>query len=130
MIGIDTNVLVRYATRDDPHQVALADRLLDRRTPDDPAFIATTVLVEVWWVLGRAYSQPAAQRIELLDTVLASPEVVVESADLVRAALARAKAGADFADAVIAITSERAGCDRTMTFDMAAAERAGMTLLN
>ena len=55
MIAVDTNVIARYLVRDDPAQAAAADRILDARSAADPAFVARIVLVELVWVLRRAY---------------------------------------------------------------------------
>lgn len=129
MIGVDTNVLVRYLVHDDPDQTPQARALFHALTPEEPGYLSVTVLVETWWVLGRAYSVSAAGRVALLESLLGIPELVVEARDGIQSALTRAKSGADFADAVIAVSAERAGCDRTVTFDKNAARDAGMTLL-
>lgn len=129
MIGVDTNVVVRYLTHDDPDQTPAARQIFRDLSADAPGFVSMTVLVETWWVLRRSYSTSAATCVDLLELLLGSPELVVESRDIARKALVRAKAGADFADAVIAVSGERAGCERTMTFDKRAAQTAGMTLV-
>lgn len=129
MIGIDTNVLVRYVVRDDESQTALADGLIDGFTADEPGLVPLIALVECWWVLGRAYSLPDDRRREFVEALLTSQELRVERSDTVRAALRRTADGADFADALIAQAATEAGCATVMTFDRRAARSAGMQLL-
>ncbi|WP_159622072.1 PIN domain-containing protein [Ruania rhizosphaerae] len=129
MIGIDTNVLVRYVVRDDESQTALADELVDRLTSERRGFISLIVLMETWWVLSSAYTFPAARRVAFVEALLSSEELMVEAADTVRKALSPVRAGADLADAVIAQVGAENGCDATMTFDRRAAQRAGMQIL-
>jgi predicted nucleic-acid-binding protein len=61
MIGLDTNVLVRYLTQDNPPQARLATELIERRLSEqDPGFISVVAMVETVWVLDRAYGLSAA----------------------------------------------------------------------
>ncbi|GAA1727113.1 PIN domain-containing protein [Isoptericola hypogeus] len=129
MIAIDTNVLVRYAVRDDPEQTALADELIDAFTTEEPGLVTLIVLVECWWVLGSSYSHPSDRRREFVEALLATQEIRVERNDTVRAALRRTSDGGDLADALIAQTAAEAGCTTVMTFDKGAARSAGMQLL-
>lgn len=129
MIGLDTNVLIRYTVRDDPSQTALADGVIDGLDASNPAFVPLIVVVECWWVLGRAYGYPTEQRQGFVDALLTSEELLVESPDALRAALRGTRDGADLADALIAHAATTAGCERTLTFDRGAARRAGMQLL-
>ena len=70
MIGLDTNILVRYLTQDDAVQSAKATEILERRlTPKNPGFVSVVVMVETVWVLDRAYGlavQEIAATIERL----------------------------------------------------------------
>jgi predicted nucleic-acid-binding protein len=130
VIGLDTNVLVRYAIRDDATQARMADRLIEACTADDPGHVSHVALVELWWVLTSAYGQDRLRVAAFIDRLLTTATIAVQSPDLVHAALRAVNAdGADFADAMIAVTDAADGCDRTMTFDRKAARRAGMTLL-
>jgi predicted nucleic-acid-binding protein len=129
VIGLDTNVLIRYVVRDDAEQTRLADELVDGFTTDSPGFVPVLVLVECWWVLDRAYSYPVDRRRAFVEALLASQEVRVDQADAVRAALRATHDGADLADALIAVIALEAGCERIMTFDRRAARAAGMTRL-
>lgn len=129
MIGLDTNVLLRYAVRDDARQTKLADQLFAVLDVETPGYLSHTVLVEVWWVLRRAYEFPVAQCRDFFGILIDAREFRVEAPDLARAALQRTIDGADFADALVAETAKGAGASATMTFDRNAAEHAGMTLL-
>lgn len=129
MIGLDTNVLVRYVARDDPGQTAKADALLDRLSRDEQGFVAVLVVAELHWTLIRAYRYTRGQSAEVIANLLASAELVVQDAALVRSALGAAGEGADFADALIASSAAAAGCGTTKTFDRRAARLPGMSLL-
>ena len=51
MIGLDTNILVRYLAQDDAEQAKRANRIIDRLTPENPGFVPLVALVELVWVL-------------------------------------------------------------------------------
>ncbi len=129
MIGLDTNVLVRYAVRDNARQTAVADRLIEALDAEMPGFLSHVVLAETWWVLRRAYGFPAERCRAFLATLLDVREIQVQDSDLVRVALDRASEGADFADALVTVQAEASGATATVTFDRRAAKHAGMTLL-
>lgn len=122
MIGLDTNVLVRYIAQDDPEQSAVATRLIESFTAETPGFISTVTLVETVWVLTRAYRTPKAAIVVIVEGLLRARDMVVESAETHYLALGVFQAAsADYADAVIAQTGKLAGCEGTMTFDRRAA---------
>lgn len=129
MIGLDTNVLVRYFTQDDEAQAERANEIVRGLTESDPGFITVIALAETWWVLRGAYAADRGTVIGVLKGLLDSKEIVIEHADTVRRSLGRTDRGADFADALIHERSVDAGCQRTVTFDVRAAERAGMDLV-
>jgi predicted nucleic-acid-binding protein len=119
MKGVDTNVLVRYITRDDPTQERAASRFLESaRTRSEPVFVNVIVLCELVWVLGRAYEYSRAEVAAVIGRVLATEQIVVEDADLAWLALSDFKASkADFADCLIGRKNQRLGCDATVTLD-------------
>ena len=56
MIGLDTNILIRYLTQDDPIQSLRATEIIERRlTEENPGFVSIVAMVETVWVLDRAY---------------------------------------------------------------------------
>lgn len=129
MIGLDTNVLVRYLMQDDPRQSSRVNRLIEALTPDTPAFLTLVSLVELVWVLESAYGLKRQAVADALDGILRTREFRLDRADLVwRATRAYRSGPADFSDALIRYISETAGCESVLTFDRAAA-KSGMTLI-
>jgi len=130
MIGLDTNVLVRYIVQDDPKQSAKATRLIESLTAAEPGFVSVIALVELVWVLSSFYGWSRDQVAQTLDLLLRSKELIIDRADLVLKAVRVFRAGsADFADCLIERTGAAAGCRQTMTFDVGASKSAGMTLV-
>lgn len=131
MIGLDTNVLIRYLTQDDPDQAARATRVVEQELKvDSPGFIGLVVLAETAWVLQRLYSATFDEIHETVTDLLGSRTIVVENRDVVARALALSKqSSCGFADAIIAASALTASCDKVVTFDRGAV-RAGMTLVD
>lgn len=129
MIGLDTNVLVRYLVQDDPAQAAAASAVIDRLTENDPGYLSLVTVVELHCVLRRAYTISPARCGELIEGLLDSRELRVDQAATVRAALTASRDGLDFADALIAELGRAAGCEHTVTFDRQAATSTAMRLL-
>lgn len=130
MIGLDTNVLVRYIMQDDPKQSPKASALMESLTPDNPGFITLVSVVELYWVLTSCYGVNGQQVKQVLEVLLRTKQIIVDRADQVLRALRVFDDGkADFADCLIERTAVTAGCEQTMTFDVAAARHAGMTLI-
>ena len=125
MIGLDTNVLVRYIMQDDTKQAAKATALVESLTAEVPGFVSLVSVVELGWVLSSSYELTREQVAQTLDLLLRTKQVVVDRADQVLSALRVFKTGlADFADCLIERTAAHAGCERTMTFDAGAAKTA------
>lgn len=130
MIGLDTNVLVRYIMQDEPRQSAKAARLIESLDVNNPGFVSLVTVVELYWVLSSCYELSREQASRALDAMIRSKQLVVERSDLVIRALRAHGAGkADFADCLIERSAVAAGCGQTMTFDGRAAQHAGMTLI-
>lgn len=131
MIGLDTNVLVRYVAQDDPTQSPKATRLIESLTVDAPGYISVVSVVELVWVLTGCYASTKGNICEVLETLLRTKEIVVAHADTVWKALRLFKEGkADFADCLIERSANEAGCGYTATFDRDAAEHCGMRLID
>ena len=130
MPGIDTNVLVRYLVRDDPEQAQAARVLLEGLTPDNPGFISREVLVEMVWVLRRAYRFSRPQIAFVLDQLGSTDGLIVEAGDDVAHAATRySMGGADFSDLMILAAAERAGYRPLYTFDRALGRVDGAELV-
>lgn len=130
MIGLDTNVLVRYIMQDDTAQAEKATRLLESLSDAEPGFVTLVSVVELVWVLSSCFDLTRGQVAQALDALLRARQLVVDRADQVMRALRTYRSSsADFADCLIERTAASAGCARTMTFDVGAAKAAGMTLI-
>lgn len=131
MIGLDTNVVVRYLTQDDSKQSPIATRLMEKTlSSDEPGFISLVVLAEVVWVLVSLYSVDKAGVTEVVSGLLTTEQLRVEAAELVWRAKRRYEGSkADFSDALIAECAVDAGCKRSVTFDRTAAATSGFELL-
>ncbi len=123
MIGLDTNVLVRYIVEDDEKQARIATRIIDARTPADPGFVSHLVLVELTCVLASCYDADKATLIAVIEQLLQTKQLVVEEVETVWHALQDyKKATADFSDCLISRKHQGAGCSITLTFDKAASK--------
>ena len=131
MTGLDTNVLVRYFAQDEPKQAAAARRLIETRlTRENPGHVNVVTLVETCWVLKRLYAAGREEVAQVVENLLAAPNVVVERRAVVRKALQNHAASASgFSDCLIAQLNLDAGCANTLTFDRAAAKFDGFELL-
>jgi predicted nucleic-acid-binding protein len=130
VIGIDTNVLVRFLVQDDAEQGAAAAALIDGLTEAEPGFVSREVMVELVWVLERAYRLSRSDICMALDGLLEAQDLVIEAADRVALASDRyRKGGAGFADQMVALAGLGAGARETVTFDRKAAGLPGMRLL-
>lgn len=110
MIGLDTNVLVRYIMQDDATQSLKAAKLMESLTVDEPGFVSLVSVVELGWVLSSSYDLDRGQVVRALDLLLRTKTVVIDRADEVMKALRVFRASsADFADCLIERTAASAG---------------------
>jgi len=130
MIGLDTNILVRYLTQDDPMQSPKAREIIERRlTEEKPGFISIVAMVESVWVLERAYRLTPHEIVGAVERMLQTDVLVVENEQEVFTAMIALKDGqGSFADAVIAALGARMGCSCTLTFDRKALRLPGFEL--
>lgn len=119
MIGLDTNILVRYLIQDDPIQSTKATEIIERRlSVVNPGFVSVVVMAEIVWVLDRAYGLTDAEIAAAIERMLQAEVLVVENEQEVFVAMVTLKQGkGTFADALIAELGARAGCSNTLTFD-------------
>ena len=134
MIGLDTNVLVRYMAQDDPKQSAVATRLIEKElSPAEPGFISAVVLAELCWVLTRLYSASADELIATIEDLLNTPQLHLDRRDVVIATVQHVRssksAKSGLVDALIVQLAASEGCLRTVSFDKVAVRSAGMVLL-
>ena len=130
MIGLDTNILVRYIMQDDPTQSPKASKLIESLDGDNTGYITHVCVIELYWVLTSSYELTGKQVAQALEAILRTRQLLVERSDQVMRALRVFAAGkADFADCLIERSASGAGCTQTMTFDVGASKHAGMTLI-
>jgi predicted nucleic-acid-binding protein len=129
MIGLDTNILVRFITQDDPRQSKITNELFARRlTADAPGFVSVVTMAELAWVLARAYRFPDKDVASAIERILQTESLVVEhEQEVFRAMLALGDGDGAFADALIAALNLRAGCSSTLTFDRRALRLPGFS---
>jgi predicted nucleic-acid-binding protein len=130
VIGLDTNILVRYLADDDRTQSPKAAALIQSFTRETPGFISLATMLETVWVMESLYGSTRDEVVSIITRLLQAESFRVESSLTLRAALrVYANGKADFADCVIAESSRSQGATQTMTFDKLAARDAGMMLL-
>lgn len=130
MIGLDTNVLIRYLVQDDEAQASAAEDVIDTLTPAVPGFISIVALAEIAWVLRSVYRVPDAEILPIVEGFLSAEEIRVQHPDVVRRAVGTARLeSVGFADALIGCLGELEACTTTMTFDRRAAGASTMTLI-
>ena len=131
MIGLDTNILIRYLTQDDRAQSAKATEILEHRlTQNNPGFVSVVAMVETVWVLDRAYGLTAQEIATAVEQLLQVEVLAIENEQEVFTVMVALKQGrGSFADALIAELGARAGCTRTLTFDQKAIRLPGFELV-
>ena len=131
MIGLDTNVLVRYLTQDDPAQTRAATRLIEHQIPaSEPGLILSIVLAETLWVLGDLYRATNIELIDCVERLLKTRQFEIQHrAAITRAAGLARSAKCGVTDCLIAEIAAAKGCTHVATFDKKAAKTRGYALL-
>ena len=124
MIGLDTNVLVRYIVRDDDEQSGAATRLIESKcTADNPGLVSSIVMCELAWVLTRGYGYRREMVGRVIRRILLVQELQVKNAEMAWQAVRLFGQGkADFADYRIGISNREGKAEVTYTFDLMAVE--------
>ncbi|MEJ1937357.1 type II toxin-antitoxin system VapC family toxin [Nostoc sp. NIES-2111] len=130
MIGLDTNVLLRAITGDDPVVTPLAEGVLSGLTDAKPGVVNGVVLAELAWPLRTRYGYARTEIAGIIERLTARSAIHVGDRDAVMAAITRSREeGLDFADALIGELNRSAGCSTTLTFDQKAARSTAFTLV-
>ena len=131
MIGLDTNVIIRYVAQDDTRQSAAATRLMEKSlSADNPGFVTLVTMCEIAWVLAECYAADRERIRSVLAGLLETRQIVVESAEVAwRALRAWQGSAADFSDALIGEVARSAGAAKVLTFDKSAARLPSFELL-
>jgi len=119
MIGLDTNIIIRYLTQDDSEQSKYAEYIIETELDSqNQGFISIIVLVEVIWVLKSCYQQGKSDLCFIIESLLTTKQLMVEKTDFAYKALRMwQKGNGDYSDALIATLSQENGCLYTLTFD-------------
>ena len=119
MIGLDSNILVRYLTQDDPVQSKRAADIIEHRLSlTNPGFLSVVVIAETVWVLDRAYGFSAEDIVAAIELTLQIEVLVVENEpEVFTAMIALKESPGSFPDALIGALGAKAGCAATLTFD-------------
>lgn len=123
MIGLDTNVLVRLITLDDPFQASRAAKIIEKQcTQNQPGFVSLVTIVELVWVLDSFYQFTSSQIAAAIERILQIGTLSVQNERQVYTAMFALRTGtASFDDALIGAIGAWAGCPTTLTFDRKAA---------
>jgi len=124
MIGLDTNVVLRYLLQDDPEQARQANEIFDGLLSElKPGFLSLACVLEIVWVLRSLMRQDPSQIAAHLERLLAADSLAVQNEQQVfEAAFALKRRTGEFEDALIGALDAWAGCEKTLTFD----RRAGL----
>lgn len=115
MIALDTNILIRFITRDDPKQAAQVDRFL--RVSKEEFFVGVPVVLELVWLLDRHFGYARSEIVHVLRAFYDRRDFVFEDEAQVMAAVSAFENGADFADRLIVEGARSSGCSKLVTFD-------------
>jgi predicted nucleic-acid-binding protein len=123
MIGVDTNILIRYLTQDHPSQSKLVNLLFENSEKHN-------TLCEVIWVLESCYEQSKEIIMTTIETMLKTPSLKFEHEGIIGIALLEfITSSADFTDCLIAKYNLKYGCNCTYTFDKNASKIEGFRVL-
>jgi predicted nucleic-acid-binding protein len=127
MLGVDTNVLVRYLIRDDQPQYERARHLINREVAKgEPVLVSLLVLLETEWVLRSRYEMAKADIVTAFSAMLDTADLNFEDEPSIETAVYSWKEStADLADCLIEARNRRLGCRATATFDGRALKLAG-----
>jgi len=119
MVGLDTNVILRYLLQDDPQQAPLANHIVDQvLSEQNPGLISLVTVLEIVWVLRSLLQQTPAEIATHLEHLLAADSLEVQNEQQVFEAVFALKGGTgEFEDALIGALNAWAGCLHTLTFD-------------
>ena len=122
MIGLDSNVVVRYLAQGDAVQSAKATQLFEHGlTEEEPGFVSVVTMAETAGVLERIYGLTAGELAAAIERMLEVNVLVVENEQEVFTAMTAVKEGrGSFADALIGALGVKMGCSHTVTFDQKA----------
>jgi len=131
VIGIDTNILIRYIVQD-TDEAKLATAYLEQKcSSENPGFVCLIVLCEIVWVLRKAYKYDKSIVVPILYRLMTTKELEIENTVVAWRAYEEYKNGnADFSDYVIGLVCRRGDAHPVVTFDRKAASNSLFILLD
>lgn len=130
MIALDTNILVRFLTKDDPPQSILVRAVMLSLTAQNPAWVGLAVMQQLVWVLTSIFGASRSDVVTVLKLFLTRKELLLEQSDVVRHSVRIYEdPKVEFSDCLISASAQAAGFKQILTFDQLAAKTAGMTLV-
>jgi predicted nucleic-acid-binding protein len=122
MIGIDTNILIRYFTQDNLEQAQIVEQIIDNyANSPNSMFVNNIVMCELIWVLERGYKYSKEEIGQVIKQMLSTEEFAFENQELLWLTLNQyIQNKLDFSDALIGELNKACGCAKTLTFDQAA----------
>jgi predicted nucleic-acid-binding protein len=130
VIGLDTNVLVRYLVEDDEAQTRAAKEVMNGLSASNPGWVSLVVLAELVWSLKKTYKLSKDGIVNVVEGLLASKDLLIEASEKVQyALLLHRNSRAGFADCLLWVNARDAGCQKVVTFDRVAARDLGMELI-
>jgi predicted nucleic-acid-binding protein len=131
MIGLDTNILVRFLTQDDPVQSSRTRQIIERQlTEENPGFVSLAAMLETAWVLEKIYKLSDQEVAEAIKGILQIDTLFIQNEQEVYTATVILQTGrGSFADALINALGTWAGCASTLTFDRKASRLQGFELI-
>jgi len=131
VIGLDTNLLIRFLVRDDENQAQVIRTLLiEAEEKNETFFVPISVTLEVIWVLSSAYGYSKDEIVKALGGLLVLPTIVMEEHDrIARLCRLASRYTAGLADILIGLSAHDNGCSTMLTFDKKAAQSDFFTLI-
>ena len=123
MIALDTNLLLRYLTQDDPVQSPKATRVIQRLTEEEPGFASLVTILEIVWVRKSVYKRTPHEIANEIEAILAADTLEVQNEQEVYQAVVALRGTGEFEDALIGALGLWRGCSATLTFDDNASRR-------
>lgn len=131
MAALDTNVLVRFLVRDDPAQLAAAERLIQGFVDaGENLYVPVSVSLELEWALRSNFGLDKSTVVQTLSNLLSAQELSFESEGALEAALAQySQTSADYSHYLHVALAGAAGAQPLWTFDRAASRLDGARLV-
>lgn len=125
MIGLDTNVLMRYLAQDDPVQSPRATEIITQQLSEkEPGFVSLVTILEVFWVLKSVFKRSRQDLASDIEKVLSADTLEVQNEQEVYNGVVALRTGTgSFEDALVGSLGIWRGCSTTLTFDDDAARK-------